>query len=362
MTQPVRQLAPALVKSDLWWTDKGAPILGLIYLLLALDPARPGLLLTLPALLLFLTAFAGIAGFGYVVNDLFDLRADALAGKRNTMAGRSPWARAGLVLGLGLLGFLPWALWPGPPQHALGMLLLQTALLIAYAAPPLRLKERHVAGPVCDALYAFTVPLLITLAAWLPLGGPPQALLLPLLATLLVGALANGLRGILLHQIRDADNDRRAGLRTFATTVGVEAVWRVLARVVLPLDALACALSLLLMAWALPVFALIVLLTFALRAFKWVYLRDEPLDLRALLLSPRTPEQQVDFWGRQVLNDLRTVVFPVALLFALVGHSPAHLPLLILHQVLFRPLDFAALRRDLRWTPTGLSKLFGRHR
>ncbi len=352
--------APALVKSDLWWVDKGAPVFGLIYLLLAVDPARPGLPTTLLALLLFLLAYAGLGGFGYVLNDLFDLRADALAGKRNTMAGRSPAARAAWVLGLGALGFLPWALWPGPAGPALAALLLQTLLLVVYAVPPLRLKERHVAGPICDALYAFTVPLLITLAAWMPLGGPPRTALLPLLAILIFGALANGLRGILLHQIRDADNDRRAGLRTFATTVGVELVWRVLARVVLPLDALACALSLLLMAWVLPLFALFVLLIFALRAFKWVYLRDERLALRALLLRPRTPEQQVDFWGRLVLNDLRTVVFPMALLLALVVHSPAHLPLLVLHHMLFRPLDFAVLRRDLHWTPTGLAKMFGR--
>lgn len=362
MTQPVRQLAPALVKSDLWWTDKGAPIFGLIYLLLAVDPARPGLSTTLLALLLFVMAFAGIAGFGYAVNDLFDLRADALVGKRNTMAGRSPLARAGLVLGLGALGFLPWAFWPGPPGAALGVLLLQTVLLIVYAVPPLRLKERHVAGPVCDALYAFTVPLLITLAAWMPLGSsqPLPPLLPPLLAVLLLGTLSTGLRGILLHQIRDAENDRRAGLRTFATTVGVDAVWHMLVRRVLPLDALACGLSLLMVAWLLPVLAGFLLLVLGLSLFKWVYLCDRPLTLREGLLRPQTPEKVHELWGQGLLGILRTRTLPLGLALALAWDSPVHLPLLVLHLLLFRPLQLSVVREDLRWTPAALRKLFGR--
>ena len=84
---------PTLVRSGQWWDHKVPPIIAAAALTLLAAPSLDGVDV-LVDLALFLIATVGIAAFGHVVNDLADIRTDALAGAPNQMAPLSRTARA----------------------------------------------------------------------------------------------------------------------------------------------------------------------------------------------------------------------------------------------------------------------------
>ncbi len=153
-----------------------------------------------------------MTAYGYLANDLADVELDRRHGKSNAFAhlstGRAAAILAGL-LGLGAVSAAPflrrpafavlWALW----------LLLATC----YSLPPLRLKERGLAGLSAAVLAQQTLPLLLLLAAF----DTPWSV-----AGLAFGAFATlrGLSSDLGHQVRDYANDIRTGTRTFAVSLG----------------------------------------------------------------------------------------------------------------------------------------------
>jgi 4-hydroxybenzoate polyprenyltransferase len=82
-------------------------------------------------------------------------------------------------------------------------------LAALYSLPPVRLKERFVLGWGASALAQRTLPLVIIFEALK--GWDVVAVGLIVLSTLI------GLRSIVVHQLRDRDNDRRSGVLTVAT-------------------------------------------------------------------------------------------------------------------------------------------------
>ncbi len=153
-----------------------------------------------------------MTAYGYLVNDLADVDLDRRHGKSNAFAD-VPKGRAALLLlallALGAASALPflarrnfaalWALW--------------LALASFYSLPPLRLKERALAGLAATVLAQQTLPLLLLLAAF-DTPCSPLGLAFGLFATL------RGLSSDLGHQVRDYANDLRTGTRTFAVSVG----------------------------------------------------------------------------------------------------------------------------------------------
>lgn len=176
----------------------------------------------------------GIGAFGHVVNDAFDVGADARAGKRNGLAAWAPWKRAVLAVVLLVCGFLPWILTPAPPL-AVYLLAANAVVLVAYAAPPIRLKERGIWGVLADAIYAHLLPVAFVLAL---IDGPAPAFAAVWVIASLCWAFFFGIRGILIHQIWDVDNDARAELNTFVVRSGVDAARRLVRRLIYPLELL----------------------------------------------------------------------------------------------------------------------------
>jgi 1,4-dihydroxy-2-naphthoate octaprenyltransferase len=177
---------------------------------------------------------AALAAYAHIINDTFDIRSDRLAGKPNRMARFSARTRAGLIACAALAGLVPW-FWISLPASAAVLL---GAIYVApwiYSAPPVRLKEHEVGGPLTDAANAFVLPSLFTIALFAPLGpaAGPEALLV--ISTLLWSA-GRGIRSILIHQITDAANDRASGTWTLIARIGPERATRLMRRWLFPVE------------------------------------------------------------------------------------------------------------------------------
>jgi 4-hydroxybenzoate polyprenyltransferase len=188
------QSAGKLIKAEKWWNDKAPPVLGLAFFLLAVSDGEIPLVRSVLTLLAFMVTFIGVAGFGHVINDLCDVDHDRAAGKHNTMAGRPRAQVAAILLLLLAVAWLPW-LWLPANRWNLSLIALQLLLLTLYAAPPFRFKARAVSGVVTDALYAYTVPALITWTTFADMAGEPTSRPF-LLAALVPWSLFAGLRGM----------------------------------------------------------------------------------------------------------------------------------------------------------------------
>ena len=325
-------LGPGLLRFSVWWQHIVPPVLAAAYLATAVGALPPGELVAL--LPLFLASVVGIAGFGYFLNDACDIAADRAAGKANAAAPRRPAVRAAILLGLLAFGLSPWTLLP---RHSvnLTLLALQVGLLVAYSVRPFRLKERGVAGVLADTLYGHLLPVAITLFTFFPQTVGNLEGFSPLLTALVALVLAcKGLRNILLHQLGDRENDRRAGIRTFVLAAGPVRALALINRLLLPLELGALVAVLVLLAPAAPVW-----IGFA--AF---------LAFTALMFSawkfPYLPRRQMRFKFLYCLNDFYEEWLPPTVLAIAVARHPGLWPLLPLHFALF-PKGLAKIPRNL---------------
>ncbi len=342
---------PTLVRSGQWWDHKVPPIIAAAALTLLAAPSLDGVAV-LRDLVLFLVATIGVAAFGHVLNDLADIRTDALAGAPNQMAPLSVGTRIGILAATVLAGGLPWIWLPHGPT-VLALLATEVALLTLYSVRPVRLKDRGAAGVLADALYAYVVPILLTIAVFTELGGvdmPGWSVTVPVTTWMLL----MGLRGILWHQIGDLAHDRRAGVRTLATRIGADRGghligWMVLAEIA------AAAVSLVTIAdstgeWWLPAFGAAYLLY---RTFQMSVLWTEPLRPSAL----KHHNGRIRFVGFVLMNEFVERWLPVAALVALALRVPLIWAALLVHLLLFDNAIGEFFRRDLPALPDALNRL-----
>ena len=206
-----------LTRATEWWSYKIPPLLGISYALLILtSPAREPLA-SLGLIAAVMTSIIAVAAYGYVINDCFDIEPDRRAGKKNSMAGRSVAQRAGILLAILAIGWLP-AWLAGYSQLACIILAIDFLLPTIYSIPPIRLKERDVLGVLADASAAHLLPTLLIGSVLLgnleSYGG--SAFLFLVAAT--VWYTLVGLRGIINHQLLDREADLASGVVTLATS------------------------------------------------------------------------------------------------------------------------------------------------
>ena len=194
---------------------------------------------TLPfsrSLLLFVPAvvtIAGIGTFGHLLNDWFDVEADSRANKKNRLAHLSLWQKSLVVSGALVVALLPWSILPS--DRLSGILLVgEFLLLVLYALPPLRLKERIYLAPITDAAYAYAVPAALAAHTSFLASGK-------LYDSLFVGALILwqfflGVRHFLNHLALDRINDLISDTRTLATIWGNRYLHRLIRSTILPLE------------------------------------------------------------------------------------------------------------------------------
>ena len=199
---------------DDWWYSKIPPLLAIAYLQVTLARSYQ-LWSLLPWLLVSLVC---VAAYGHVVNDSFDVESDRRAGKANAMSRHGIAVRAVFAVSLATVAFAPAAV-VGYPVAALVLLAINLLLPTIYSIPAIRLKERGVAGIVCDVGGSHVVPTLFVLVA-LHQGSHGVSLhewAFAVAAVAWSGVL--GLKGILHHQLSDRSGDLAAGTATFAATM-----------------------------------------------------------------------------------------------------------------------------------------------
>jgi hypothetical protein len=210
------------VRPGNWWFSKIPPLLAVVSLDILrerADPVHAQLLLGC-----FLWSIIAIAAYGHVINDAFDVESDASAGKPNQMAGVSLLRRAGLCVALLLAGFAP-ALIVDLSYPTLLLLGLNYLWPTIYSVPPLRLKERGVAGLACDMLGSHVTPTLVALSMF---GITSSRGADWFVGVLVLWSAVLGVKGILHHQVQDRSNDMRSGTVTYVTRASGEGLSRFL--------------------------------------------------------------------------------------------------------------------------------------
>lgn len=162
----------------------------------------------------------GVAGIGYLTNDLGDVEKDRLISKPNAAAQLN---KGSIVLSFVFflaLAILPWHYLPFN-YKSICLLCFQLFLFFIYAFKPFRLKERGFLGIITDALYAHTVPALLAAYTYFMVVETPKNSFWWFVLFLCPWQFFLGARNILLHQIADYDNDLQSGTKTFVTGKGV---------------------------------------------------------------------------------------------------------------------------------------------
>lgn len=272
------------------------------------------------AVLASVTIIVGVAGLGYLSNDLGDREKDVAIQKENATIGLGPGSIVLLFLLFLVLAIAPWLYLPFTVK-SLYLLLLQFFLFYAYAFKPLRLKERNFLGVVADALYAHLVPALLAAYTFYTFTEKAMSQDVLLLTALCSWQLVLGIRNICFHQLKDHDNDISSGTNTFVTSYGLRKTTILVTRIMLPLELLGFLTFVALVSFSFPLFAVLI-------TAYWLY----------KFFSERKVIPQFNYrdYAYKFLDDLYIQWFPLALLILLCSRSLQFLPVLLLHLLLFR--------------------------
>jgi 4-hydroxybenzoate polyprenyltransferase len=221
------------IRAGHWWKYKAAHILGFAYFYFYLIklPLKESIII----LLLSAVTIIGVAGLGYVINDLYDIEPDRLAGKRNRMERFSWPVRVLIMLTLVAVALLPWLYLKSNPWIWIFMG-FEIFLFGIYAHPLTRLKERSLWGPICDALYGHAVPVVIACLTYQQYFEEVPYPVWPFFIVLLIWQFLKGMRNIFLHQMEDHEGDVTGGLITYTILKGPRFIYRVIIRTILPLE------------------------------------------------------------------------------------------------------------------------------
>ncbi len=328
------------LKAGGWWNYKIPPLLAIAYYALASAPQPLRFSEIQIELALYIVAVTGIAGFGHVFLDAFDVEEDRLLGKSNLWAGRSAAGRALLLAVLLAASWLPWIVLPAPPI-VVGLLVLEFVMFALYAVPPIRLKERGLPGIVADAMYAHALPALWT---WIPFALMARAVTAPWFPLLLGGwSLVVGTRHLLQHQAIQIESDRKAGAKTAAVRRGREATLRLIAGPLLSLEAMAFLGLVVTIGGNMPAVGIgfLVYLIWQLSKLRFLWLA------RFNIFGAMADEDRVTVVGTLILTRFYERWLPLIVLVVLTFREPSYLPLLLIHLLVFRGGLVELLRDDV---------------
>jgi 4-hydroxybenzoate polyprenyltransferase len=302
-------------RADCWWEHKLSPILATIYSTAALSRIPfPSLW---PVVVLALPALIACASYVSVLNDLTDAKDDKASGKPNRWPEGARIYSVLLLAGCMAAGGAFLIVWRKD------MLLFYTYLLswlafTLYSAPPFRLKVRGIWGVLADASGAHLFPTLFAVVLvyhWNRIEAIAQWTIV-----IAVWSFAAGVRGILWHQLEDAVNDRKIGLRTFACLHGAKAAER-LGLLTFLLEFAAFSFMLWLTRNSLALLFLVLYGLFAL--VRW--------RLLGIGLTVIKPGQA----SRMAMAEYYIALYPLAYLLTASWQQPSVLLLLLFHGLLF---------------------------
>jgi len=304
------------LRANCWWEHKLSPILATIYATAALSRIPfPSLWLVVA---LALPALIVCASYVSVLNDLTDAEDDQATGKPSRWLGESRIYPALLLAACVAAGGCFLMVWRKDTLLFCTYLLLCWLAFTLYSAPPFRLKARGIWGVVADASGAHLLPTLFGVALvhhWNRIEGTAEWIIL-----IALWSFAAGVRGILWHQLEDAVNDRKIGLRTFVCLHGTKAAER-LGLTALLLESAAFAAVLWLTRNALAPLFLVLYALFAL--------------IRWRLLGTGVTIVKSGQASRMAMAEYYVVLYPLAFLLTASWQQPSALWLLLFHGILF---------------------------
>lgn len=302
-------------RANTWWEHKLSPILATIYATAVFS--RIPLSTLWPVVALALLALIVCASYVSLLNDLTDAKDDQASGKPNRWLRTSriyPALFLGtcVVAGAGIL--IAWR----KDRLLFYAYLLCWLSFTLYSAPPFRFKRRGIWGVLADASGAHLFPTLFAVVLvyhWSRTDAPSQWTI-----PIALWSFAAGVRGILWHQLEDAENDRKIGLRTFVCLHETKTAER------LGLFAFALELaSFMAMLWLTRgVVAALFLIFYGLFAL-----------LRRRLLGTGLAVVRRGQASCLAMAEYYVVLYPPAYLLTLSWQHPAALLLLVFHGVLF---------------------------
>lgn len=300
-----------------WWEYKLVPLLSIGYATILLTdlPIEKAI----SRLLFLLLSITVGAIYVSVINDLTDIKEDALAGKTNRMTSLSPIVRSLILffcLSAGfILGYLIY-----PDKLSLFFYIMAWIVFSLYSIPPFRLKKRGIWGVLCDAAGAHLFPTLLITTHMIHLkqAHTPGVWL----CAVGIWSLFYGLRGILWHQFHDRDNDLKSGTTTFASGIIPEHFkkWEILIFLI-ELTAFSFILFFILNIWIALGIVFYTILTL-IRKISFNY------KVSLIITPPLLPHQLL-------MNDYYLVFFPLSLVFTLGLNFSSGWLILIAHIFLF---------------------------
>ena len=330
----------APLRASSWWSYKIPPMLAVAYYAIASAPHPIGLSRVGLELLLYIIAAVGIAGFGHLLLDAFDVAEDRINGKSNLWESLSPVGAGALVVTLLAASLLPWIILPLGPVGIV-LLGLEFLMFALYAIPPIRLKERGFAGVIADAMYAHALPALWTWVPFSMFAGSRTTSWFPVL--LGFWAILVGMRHLLQHQALDVEGDTRAGAKTFGARHGREATLRLISRRIIPVEMIAFGLLLSVAAPHIPFVGVLFVLYLAWQWFKVRFLWMSHLNMFGRI----TDADRTVVVGTYVLSSFYERWLAPLVLMVLAWNDPSYLFLLLVHVILFRGSARGLVREDI---------------
>lgn len=315
------------IRSAEWLTWKLGPLFAMTYAT-ALH-LQVSLLSAWAPLLIILMAIAPGAAYAAMINDLTDRADDALVGKPNAMAGRSP-VLTGVLLACCLIpGAIFLALWRTDPL-LFSSYLAAWVIFSLYSFPPFRLKTRGTWGVFAEASASSLFPTLVAVAVMYRWFNAPIDFAWALVTGL--WSMAFGVRGILGHQLVDRHNDDTAVVQTFVQRYG-ERPARQLLNLSFAIEVVMVAAVLLVLGST--ILAAVTLAYVAMELFVYRVLR-----IRTVAAPPRTGAG-----GRfkLALHSYYQIYFPLGILLQLSIIHPADA---VVALVVLLPFSIESLRRE----------------
>lgn len=300
------------------WKFKVPFLISILYfvcLICCLVEANP-----LVSFLVSVSVIIGVSGIGYLTNDLGDKKKDALISKENATSNLSTVSLFILFLLFFALTFLPW-FYLYFNYISLVLLGLEIFLFFAYAFPPFRFKEKGIFGVITDSLYAHAIPALLATFTFYRMNQVFKSDIIYFTSTLLTWQFILGVRNIILHQLKDYDNDINSNTKTFVTNYGIEKSVLLVKKILLPFELISFLLFCSFLSFKFHLFAFLVI-TY------WIY--------KIFNERKNTPSFNYKDFAYKFLDDLYLQWLPLVALILLCIQYIAFTPIALLHLILFR--------------------------
>jgi 4-hydroxybenzoate polyprenyltransferase len=306
-------------------------IFGNLYLWLILFDIPFSISSVLLLILSLITSF-GFAALGYFINEFFDKEDDENSNKVNKLKLVSSVNQFWLFVSILLFTFLPWLYLPFN-NISIVLISTQITLFILYCVPPIRFKKNAYLAVILDALYAYTIPLLLSYYTYFLFAGSNTIYFSFLIAYSFLLFIV-GFRNIIIHYINDIFKDKLSGTKTLPRIIGVRKT-NALLKISLYSELFLCTYVILLVAEKQKTLLLLFIVVFYL-IYKLI---KQSRNLKDNIIVNRPIRHIPDLYYQ--------VYAPAIILFALVLNNINWIFLLPIHIALFVP--FFRLQPIISW-------------